>query len=70
MHQMLRRIRAETATGNYFYFHLELNAAYLRMLKLTCGAVRDACGHFRNSSLKTEIHFFIDVIHSVAVMTD
>ena len=37
MHQMLRRIRAVTATGNNFYFHLELNAAYLRMLKLTCG---------------------------------
>ena len=42
MHQMLRRIRAETATGNYFYFHLEFNAAYLRMLKLTCGGTRAA----------------------------
>ena len=42
MHQMLRRLRAENAMGNYFYFHLELNAAYLRMLKLTWGAVRDS----------------------------
>ena len=28
--QNLRRLQTETATANYFYFHLELNAASIR----------------------------------------
>ena len=30
IHHDLRRLRTETATANYFNFHLELNASFMR----------------------------------------
>ena len=48
-HHNLRRLRTETATANYFNFHLELNTSFLRDAEVEVWR-RMRRSHFRNSN--------------------
>ena len=53
MHQMLRRGNRDRKLFLFPFGTQRCLFAYAEV-----DVWRDACGHFRNSSLKTEIHFF------------